>query len=109
MTTPSNDQSTDTQNDVTLDEAEHRLIESRGSDSSELSDLTRFHEGATSYLVQSDMGLKDSEDGYPDDLDSDTKRQLSTAKTLLERATKGLSQTAQKRLNANSEDDEGGA
>ena len=70
---------------------------SNGPGAEALDDLAGFHNGATSFLALVDQHTDD--DGrLPGDLDADTKRQLRTAQTLLERAVGGLESTAADRM-----------
>ncbi|WP_147441118.1 hypothetical protein [Halorubrum sp. Atlit-26R] len=90
--------------DVTAEEARERLMEGYGNPDPQLRDLTELHDGILSFLAMRDQAvdLGDNGDELPDDLDSDTRRQLSTARTMLLRAKSSIEETAQERLNAQS-------
>lgn len=60
-------------------------------------DLAALHDAAVTFVALYDQ--RTDFVGIPDDLDTDTKRQLSTADTLLRQAISGLEDTAIDRLN----------
>lgn len=73
-------------------------------DPNTLGQLPTLHDGVTAFLAMFDQGTGDDFE-LPDDLDGETKRQLSTAHTLLVRATSGIEDTARERLNDATEND----
>lgn len=61
----------------------------------ELKDLAALYHSITNFRARLDSYNIDE---LPDDLDSDTKRQINTALTQLARAEEGVEKTAQERL-----------
>lgn len=86
--------------DVTVEDARERLMEGYGNPEPRIHDLTELHDGVLSFLALREQAveLTGDEDTLPDDLDSETRRQLSTAETMLRRAQSGIEEAAQARL-----------
>lgn len=95
-------QDTESDDEYTREDAQTLLMESYGGviepteEELEIADLVDIHDGASSFLAMHDKSLDDE---LPEDLPPETKRQISTAVTQLQRALRGIEETAAERLN----------
>ncbi|MFC6769999.1 hypothetical protein ACFQDD_00415 [Halorubrum pallidum] len=97
----------DDDSDVSTEDAREALIDAYGTTHPCLGELSELHNGALSFLSLRDQATNHTADGsLPDDLDSDTRRQIETARTLLTRAKEGIEETARDRLNDPGESDD---
>jgi len=89
--------------DVSTEDARERLMEGYGTPDPQRRDLADLHDGIMSFLALRDQAVElANDDTLPDDLDSDTRWQLSTAQTMLLRAKSSIEETAQERLTTQS-------
>lgn len=93
---------------TTRDEARRTLQEAYGGNITteeeiEVADLAALHDAATSFLATIDTH---ADDELPEDLDTQTKRRLSTAETELPKAISGIEAAAEDRLTELEEEEE---
>lgn len=87
--------------DVDRDEAHEAIVHAYNRPNSEeevaVADLADYHDAATAFVALLDQHTGDDGE-LPADLDGDTKRQLTTAQTMLKRASSGIVDTAVERI-----------